>query len=173
MTLPLRVNSKNPDTTDIIIEKVRCRNHPIFCRIVNLKPTIDKEFAMTLSNLIHKYSNKYGTDPLITVAIAMQESSLRNVNRYGTVYKSGKYIKGITDVGIYQFHVNTIRNEGLNADKLAEDLDYATEQHVKLLKKKMKLCRWLDIPLEESWSCYHSATEKHRLKYVNLVKRYL
>jgi hypothetical protein len=54
-----------------------CGRHPIFCKIVELRPSIDKAFAMEASNYIHASSKHYGTDPMESVAIIHQESSWR------------------------------------------------------------------------------------------------
>ena len=62
-----------------------CKRNSIYCAIVKLKPTIDKKFAMDLSNSIYKYSRRNNVDPYRVVAIAMQESSLSPVVRYETV----------------------------------------------------------------------------------------
>lgn len=133
---------------------------------------------MTLSNYLYKYSKIYKTDPFISVAIAMQESSLINKNRVESAVVDCKCSKReikrvITDVGLFQFHVRTIEHEGLDFDRLQTDLEYAVKSHVILLKKKMRLCKRLGIREEESFSCYHSATRKFRKRYVRDVSRYL
>lgn len=158
--------------------EIDCKLHRIYCKIVELKPSIDREFAMELSDLLYKYSKKYETDPLVSVAIAMQESSLVNTNRTSRAIikmpnNTYDYIDVITDVGLFQFHVNTIENYDLDVNRIKKDLDYAVYHHVKLLKQKMNLCVKLGVAYSVSWSCYHSATPKHRERYVRLVMRYL
>lgn len=153
---------------------VDCNKHSIYCHIVKLNPGAPK--AMELSNYLYKYSTKYDTDPHISVAIAMQESSLRNRNRY--VYGSfvnceGKRVvrKVATDIGLFQFHVRTIENMNIDSQRLQLDLEYAVEQHVKLLKHKMKVCKSKGI--DNTWGCYHSYTKEKRDEYVRKVRRFL
>jgi len=152
---------------------VNCDSHPIYCHIIELRPNINKTFAMKLSNKLYKYSQKYETDPHISVAIAMQESSLRNINRRATVLVKDKnnytLIKGYSDIGIFQFHVLTAKNYKMDIVRLVNDLDYAVDRHVWLLKRKMQYCKHLG---DESWTCYHSATPIHRKVYKKHVERY-
>lgn len=166
--------------------QVDCVRNPIYCAITKLRPDIDRDLAMELSNHISKYSKAYGTDPLRTVAIAMQESTLKNIHRKQAVVtvteecsetppshqscvEYSKVTWGYTDIGIYQFHAATIQAYGMDALRLRDDLAYATEQHCFLLAVKMRECAGLG---QESWSCYHSATESYRTKYVRMVNRY-
>lgn len=148
--------------------------HPIYNKIVKLKPSINKSFAMRLSNLIHKYSRKYGQDPMLSVAIAKQESGIRSISRKETVVvfkdKKPELIKGYTDICIFQIHVRTAKNYGLDMYKLHTNLDYCVEQHFKIMKKKRKMCKKLG---KDSWTCYHSTTEFFRLQYKQLVERYM
>lgn len=145
----------NPSGTD-------CNKHPIQCALVLLQPAMSGEEARLLSNYIARYSKKYNVNPYRVVAIAMQESSLRNQNRYDT--------NGLaTDIGIYQFNTETIKMYGMDAIRLNSDLEYATERMCWLLSQKKKYCSYLG---RDAWSCYHSSTDKYRLKYINLVDRY-
>jgi len=162
--------------------KVDCNRHPIYCQMVKLKPSINRTFAMELSNYIYKYSRKYGTDPMISVAIAMQESSLTNIDRKGALIetKSGKLVKGVTDVGVFQIHVGTIQNYkkqlGWNIDlqRLRTDVEYQTVWHIKILKRKIRICsrykyrKRYSIEKGNEWSCYHSFTtwERKRGKFI-------
>ena len=93
-----------------------CEKHKIYCKILTVKPSINKKFAMELSNHLYKYTKIYKTDANISVAIAMQESSLRNINKMASVHHGGKVVKGVTDVGVFQFHVDTINNFNLDYD---------------------------------------------------------
>ena len=161
--------------------KVDCKVHKIYCKIVKLNPSIDTEFAFELSNLLYKKAKEYGTDPMVSVAIAMQESSLRNINRTTQGYlekdcdsthqKSAMcVVPVVTDIGIFQIHVYTAKNYGFNMESLMTDIEYQVDSHLKILKQKLKNCRHLG---KEAWSCYHSTTPKYRLKYVKDVSRYL
>lgn len=160
-----------------------CQKNPIYCEILTLQPSIDKKFAKDLSNSISKYSKAFGTDPTISVAIAMQESTLKNKNRMGSVAtKDGRVVYGVTDVGVFQIHIHTIANikeEGLDIDviRLQNDVDYQTYWHTKILKKKIVTCRSqrekLNVELGNEWSCYHSFTPSQRRIYLRDVSVHL
>ena len=157
--------------------------NPIYHHIVTVRPSIPKAFAMRLSNLLHKYSRKYRTDAHLSIAIARQESGIRNINRYewAVTKNSAGYLvrtKNISDIGIFQFHVNTIAHRKLDPELLQVDLEYQVKEHVRLLRDKIRICknrktaRKFRIPRNEAWSCYHSATPSHRKTYVRLVSRF-
>lgn len=151
-----------------------CSRHPIFCAIQTLRPDIDRNFGMMVSNLIHKYSNKYQQDPFISVAIGMQESRLgaaltNDIGGFEII--NGKLLEKrlITDIGFWQFHYRTIRHYNLDADRLWEDLDYATKSHFQILSIKIKRCKDYKYP----WACYNSASPKANRKYAKQVLRWL
>ena len=153
---------------------VDCDRHKIYCKIVKLKPSINKSFAMEASNHIYAASRHYKTDPMITVAIAMQESSWRNVDRYETVLtKKGEYVRGVSDIGVTQFHVNTVKNLGLDTQRLRTDLNYHIWEHTKLLKRKMRVCKSKGLAKGREWSCYHSYSPALNKHYAKLVGRFL
>lgn len=161
---------------------VDCKVHKIYCKIVELQPNADKDWAMEFSNLIFKYSKQYKLDPIRSVAIAAQESSLREKNRKqsiivvtevcgvtGECTKISKVVNGYTDLSIWQFHIGTVHDYDMDPIRLMEDLEYATEFHFKLLKIKMALCKNLK---EDAWTCYHSKTPRLRKQYKRLVDRF-
>ena len=164
-----------------LFDNVSCKKNPLFCQICKFKPNVNKEWAMKLSNLLFKYGKAYSIDPWRSLAIAMQESSLKNQSRKRKVLiyydfceknkcaKKYKYVEGLSDVGLFQFHVNTIIYNKINPLRLATDLEYTVEQHFLLLSKKQKQCQSLG---KEAWACYHSKNKKYRDKYVKLVNRY-
>jgi hypothetical protein len=154
--------------------KINCQKNPIFCAMKELNPSINVKWGFQLSNYIHKYSKIYKIDPYISVAIAMQESGLRPINRYQSILikdAEDKFvkIKGISDIGVWQLHVDTVDNYKLCAERLLTDLKYATKSHFLILSRKIKNCRHLK---DEAWSCYHSITERHRAVYKDLVMRF-
>ena len=53
---------------------VDCKKHPIYCQITKNKPSINKNYAMKLSNIIYKTHKKYNIPSRIFTAILMQES---------------------------------------------------------------------------------------------------
>ncbi len=160
-----------------------CEKHKIYCKVVELRPNIDKSWAMKFSNIVYKKAKKYELDPMISIAIAMQESSLRQINRrqsvlvpkeacdeFGECVVEFEKIVGYSDLSIWQFHVETLEAYNIDPVEVHTNLEYATDFHFKLLKKKIKMCKHLG---DEAWTCYHSATERFRKKYKDDVGRYL
>lgn len=136
--------------------QVNCDTHRIYCAIVKINPHVDRGVAMELSNHLYRYSSRYGTNPLRSVAIAAQESMFRHVSTD-------------QDIGMFQINIGTIEAYNIDRDRLETDFEYAVRTHVWLLAKKKEYCADLE---EEAWTCYHSRTEKHRLVYRDLVNRY-
>lgn len=146
----------------------------MYQKILALNPTVNKVFALQLSKSITKYSKMFGTDPMFSVAIAMQESAFENKNRMGSVLsKAGKMIHGVTDVGVFQIHIATIAYLGIDAKRLMTDVDYQTYWHTKILSSKIKTCKAqhqrLEVKAGDEWSCYHSFTLEKREVYLEDV----
>lgn len=170
-------------TLPVILISQNCKKNPVFCKILKLKPTIDRVFALKLSSYIANFSKKFGLDPEISVAIAMQESSLDNRNRMGYVSSKDGYREyGVTDVGVFQIHVKTLANlvtEGNKIDlsRLETDVEYQAYWHAKILKSKIQTCKSkrekLNVTPGSEWSCYHSFTLQERRVYLKDVKRHL
>ena len=165
------------------LQATDCNKHKIYCKIVKLQPTIDKKFAMKLSNSIYTKAKKYGIDPMISLAILNQESSLRSVNTFTITKKveencdntscGMKIIEEheVLDLSIAQINFNTAKAYKFDIKRLFNtDVEYALDCHYALLKDKIKQCAPLGA---EAWSCYHSKTPKHRKKYVKAVSRFL
>lgn len=157
--------------------KIDCNKHPIYCHIKKLRPDMKYKKAMSLSNLFYKYARKHGIkNPIRSVAMAMQETSLRSISRSQNVIVFNKdvtkyeIVRGYSDICMFQFHVNTITSYKLDPIELKKDINYCVEQHFVLLKKKMRYCKHLE---SEAWTCYHSATPKLRKRYKEDVERYL
>ena len=152
-----------------------CSTHKIYCHIKILQPLMDDSEAMKLSNLLFKYSKMYGTDPYISVAICMVETSCTDTNRMrdGMYYAGDKPVisKVITDVGLFQLHVSTIKYYKLNIYLLLTDFSYYVEQHVKLLAIKTNEC-FTKYGIT-AWACYHSKTAEYHYKYYNKAKQFL
>lgn len=160
---------------------VDCSKHKIYCKIKSLRPNIDKEWAMKFSNIIYVKAKKYGQDPMRSIAIAMQESSLRQINRKQKIIvmkeicKDGvcsheyETVTGLTDLSIWQFHIDTAAAYDMDFGRLQEDLEYATDFHFRLMRDKVKRCDDLG---DDAWTCYHSRTEELRTHYKKLVDRF-
>lgn len=159
--------------------KIDCNKHKIYCKIKSLKPNMTYKKAMHLSNLMYRSARDHKVkNVIISVAIAMQETSLRNINRKQTVIvfeiKDGvetfKYVRGSSDIGTFQFHADTIRRYNMDAVKLKNNIAYSVDQHFRLMKKKLKYCKHLG---KDAWTCYHSRTPIYRKRYKEDVERYL
>ena len=163
-------------------EAANCDKHPIYCKIKSLKPKMPYKRAMRLSNLMCKSARKHKVKNVIrSVAIAMQETSLRNVDRKQTIIvfdkkciegkceETFRYVRGSSDISIFQFHTLTIKRYNMDAVKLKNNLEYAVDKHFMLMKKKLKYCKHLG---DEAWTCYHSRTSKFRKRYKEDVERY-
>lgn len=150
----------------------------IFAEITKLNPKVDKTFARNLAKYIAKYSRIFKTDPKISVAIAMQETAFANRNREGSVLTDdGAIVHGITDVGVFQIHIETIAYLGIDTERLKRDVEYQTFWHTKILAEKIKVCtkqrEKLEVEVGQEWSCYHSFTKTKREIYVGYVGPYL
>ena len=160
-----------------------CKTHRIYCKIVKLQPRINKAKAMKISNIIYTKAKSIGIDPMISVAILNQENRFRDVNTYQidrkVVEKCDKKmctkviteVHRVADMGIAQINIKTAVDYGFDIKRLYDhDLEYALEVHFAILKSKIKMCKSLG---NDAWSCYHSKTQEHRLKYIKMVSRYL
>ena len=161
---------------------VDCSRHKVYCAIKKLRPSAKHAWVMKLSNAIYKEAKKVGIDPKLSVAIAMQETSLRQINRKQKIivekevcdindqpcYKVHEVISGYSDMGLYQFHVNTILHYKIDINRL-DDIEYAVQMHFKILRDKLKMCKKHG---DQAWTCYHSKTERLRNRYYNDVIRY-
>lgn len=164
-----------------IYATVNCGEHPIFCHIKKNKASVSNEYAMNLSNTIYKYSTQYNGDSRLAVAIATQETGLRNIHRKQNIIQffekcnndncaeDWRVIKGVSDVCMFQFHVNTITYYNMDPIKLKNNIEYCVEWHFKLMNIKKKLCRKMKKP----WACYHSKNKQLRNIYIKFVERYL
>lgn len=155
--------------------QVNCDKHPIYCEIIKKKPKMNRKFAMHMSNMIYKYSKMYDQDPVISLAVGMQETSLRQIHRRQNIIifdeqDNWKIVKGYTDLCMFQFHVDTIMKHELDPVKLKNDVEYCVKQHFILMKRKREICSHLK---EDSWVCYHSVNKVPREYYKMLVKEHL
>ena len=178
------VAAKELETSSVAAKELDCSKHKIYCHIKKLKPEMNHNKALTLSNLIYKYSKQYGTDPHISVAIGMQESGLKEIHaktsglhkvevcdENNLCWLEYQPITIYTDLSIFQFHYRSINIYRLNQKKILEhDLDHIVHSHIRILAGKIKNCQDLG---QEAWVCYHSRTPVKRNLYYKLVKRYL
>jgi len=163
------------------LAQIDCSKHKIYCKIKALRSDMSYEKAMGLSNVIYRNSRKKDDDPTLAIAIAMQETGLREISRSQKIiqfseecnkkgcFESWSVSKGVSDVCMFQFHVNTILDYKIDPIKLRDDINYCVSWHFKLMRIKRKECKSLG---HESWSCYHSNTKVLREHYIDLVERY-
>lgn len=164
--------------------KVDCKRHKLYCVIIKLNKSINKKFAMDLSNSIYKASRKHKVDPYRAIAIMRQESGIQlNARNITTTTNSHKECDEwescttvntvtvkTTDFGLFQFHIATMKRADLDIDRVMTDMDFTVNFAIALLAKKIKTCsrKWPETP----WACYNSATPEHHVEYVRLVNRY-
>lgn len=148
----------------------------VYAKLEQYRPDMDRLTLSRIAQAFSKYAKKHGQDPVLSVAIGMQETGLRQVNRTKNVIVfnpdgiSWRVERGITDVCMFQFHVDTIVDQGMDPIKLKDNLDYCVEQHFRLMKIKRTLCSDLG---DDSWTCYHSRNPKLRQVYKKLVARFI
>lgn len=101
------------------VEVADSETHPIYSRLIQLQPALDKPLAMSISNEIYKCHKKIGLDKYLMTAIYNQESSIN--------YKAKNCLKGILENGALDEIVDIVKsNSGalLNENKLREDLTH-------------------------------------------------
>jgi soluble lytic murein transglycosylase-like protein len=126
-------------------------------RVMTLQPRVDVRWALFFSQTLNSLAKRYQMDPNLSLAIAMQESSL-----------DPNAVSSTGDSGIFQVYPSTAKAYGIDLKRLKHDIPYSIEQHLRILKDKVSMC-----PGKRAWSCYHSKTERHRRKYEPLVMRYM
>jgi len=157
-----------------VVVGINCQQLPIYQQIIKNSPRIDREYAMELSALIHKYSIKYKIPPHIYTAILMQESSYRLHVKWCTtqsVKVNGTWQKQrvCKDFGISQIHYKTARSYGFDKEKLVTDLKYSVKAGAIVLSdfKEMYKLKELDW-----WTRYNTSNREKRDIYKKRVKRY-
>lgn len=153
---------------------INCNKHKIYCQIKNNKKSIDKVYAMKLSNIIYRISKKISIKSHILTGILMQENQYRNKDRRVWAEVNGKPTLVPTDIGIAQLNIKTIHDYGFNPDRVRADLEYAITVSAVILKDKITKCeKFYNLGFNKSWGCYHSFTPEYRDEYLKLVRRYL
>lgn len=165
--------------------KVNCKRHKIYCAIVKLRPSINKKFAMKLSNEIYRSARKHKVkDTMRIVAIMRQESGIKmdarnrstetkthtECDEWERCVTTKTIITETTDFGLFQFHINTMQNNNLEIEQVMTDMKFTVNFAIKYLAGKIRMCRriWKKTP----WACYNSANPGKHEEYVRLVDRY-
>lgn len=124
---------------------------------MQLQPALPPETARHLAIELATQTQE-GEDPRLSLAIAMQESSLL-----------GRQTE--KDRGLFQIHMGTAKNFGLNTAKLdgMKHMRTQVKAHLLILRTKRAECASLG---QDAWTCYHSRTPHLRLVYKNKTCRW-
>lgn len=168
-----------------------CDKHPIYCQIVDNKPTIKRSYAFQLSNIIYKKANKHNVDPHILTAIFAQESMYSIAAKNCTtglvkVLDVAKDSNGITDLdeteeqfekrtvctdfGIGQIWYKTANSYDFDIVKLTTDVEYSVEAAAIVLKDFKNRYGHKE---KDWWTRYNARNRKARDEYKELVERYI
>lgn len=153
-----------------------CEQHPILCQIIKNSPNIDKDYALKISNIVHKMHKKYNIPVDIFVAILKQESnySLEAKSKTCGLSKSMEKKCVYTDFGISQIHYKTVELWGFDIEKLNYDLEYSIEAGAKILADFMKRYKHK----EKNWYVRYNCGERGPTdrvtcqQYKRLIERY-
>jgi soluble lytic murein transglycosylase-like protein len=148
--------------------------HPIYTQIVRNVPSINRDYAMVLSNNIHKVSRKYKISARIYTAILAQESKYRlNAVAKSCGLTNGKKVCVSTDFGLSQVHYLNVMRLKLDVDRLTTDMVYSLEEGAKVLayyKRYKKYTKYW-------WTGYNCGIgpveRKTCQEYRRMVERYL
>ena len=171
-----------------------CSKHPIYCQILKNKPSINKKYAMRLSNIIYRMHKKYHIPSRIFTAILMQESGYsleakgchKGILQRDPVCNDKSYIadpilcmgnvetKVCTDFGISQIYYKTAKRWKFDIDKLTTDLEYSVEARAKVLHDIMERFEAKDNDFWVRYNCgFRSTTKRDTCQiYKKLVERY-
>ncbi len=180
------------------LAKINLAKHPIYSQIIKNKPTINKKYAMRLSNVIYNATRKYHLPPRIFTAILMQESNYRlgatgchwglTLPQCSTLKLTSikakcktnpelfrKEVRVCSDFGIGQIHYKNIEAHKLNTTMLLTDLKYSIEASAIVLRDFKKRYERKDIDWWVRYNCgTKGSTERDTCRiYKKLVSRYL
>jgi soluble lytic murein transglycosylase-like protein len=151
---------------------INCVEHPIYCTILENRPKIDRDYAMKLSNIIHKVTVKYNIPALIYTAILMQESGYKQDAKGCVRGLDVDFNEKVvcSDFGISQINYRTAKRFGFDIEKIIKDLEYAIDCGAIVLYNFKKRYSKRE---EYYWTRYNSSTKVKRLLYKKLVLRYM
>jgi len=112
--------------------EVDCKIHAVYCQITRNHPTLNKNYAMRLSNEIFKVTRKYDIPANIFTAMLMQESRYRlsargchsGIPRDSVI---GEVVTICSDFGITMINYKTAREYKFDIHRLTTDLSYSVE----------------------------------------------
>ncbi|MFK7827307.1 MAG: transglycosylase SLT domain-containing protein [Oligoflexales bacterium] len=158
------------------------KNHPCFngrnktCEIIShLKPSMNHNEALKLSNSFYRVSRKHCLDPKLLVSIAFQESCLqldavRKTN--GFILVDDDYVEASvgSDFCMMQVNIRNIKHFDLDVNKLLTEPDYCIGAGAVILKDiQNRYARKED----KWWSRYNSVSKFHREIYQKHIERHL
>lgn len=167
--------------------------HPIYSQIITNSPSINKKYAMKLSNIIYRKARKYDIRADLLTAILAQESMYRMVQgscSTGYVEIDMGYLKATipetmrasikaytneeitvcADFGIGQINYRNIAKLGFDKERLLTDLDYSVDIAALMLKKKYK---YYGKTGPDWWTRYNAYDPDKRKIYKKMVERFL
>lgn len=155
-----------------------CIDHKIYCQIIKNSPSIDRNYAMTMSNYIYKFSKKYGISSRVYTAILAQESMYKLNAKNCTKGLHKDYmipVEACSDFGISQIHYNNIPRFKFNVGKLLNNLEYSIEAGFKVLHDIKKRVDISDKDWYTRYNCGLKGTTKRETcqRYKKLVEKYL
>ena len=158
-------------------KKVNLDKHPIYAQIINNRSSINKAYAMKLSNIIYKKSKQYNIDSRIFTAMLAQESMYKLTSKNCTTgYKTYpdktiyKIVKVCSDFGLSQIHYRTAEKYKFDVARLTTDLEYSVDAGMQVLSYFKK--RYKKKEPDTYWSYYNTSTPSKRKIYEELVMKY-
>ena len=167
--------------------------HPIYNQIISNSPSINKAYAMKLSNIIYKKTRKYKVNARLFTAILAQETmyklsqgscstgyikidmeyltaaiSLEMKNKLRDYTNSKVTI--CEDFGIGQVNHRNIAKFEMDKERLLTDLDYSVDMAAFMLNLTKKYYSKKD---SEWFTRYNAFSKDKRKKYKSLVERFL
>ncbi|NRA46204.1 MAG: transglycosylase SLT domain-containing protein [Oligoflexales bacterium] len=158
------------------------KKHPCFngrnktCEIIShLKPSMNLNEALKLSNSFYRVARKHCLDPKLLVSIAFQESCLqldvvRKTNGY--ILVDDEYVEASvgSDFCMMQVNIRNIKHYNLDVNKLLTEPDYCINAGAIILKDienrySRKEHKW--------WSRYNSVSRFHREIYQKHIERHM
>jgi len=129
-----------------------------------LNPSLPQPEITSYSGIINEYSQEYGVEWEIAVAIFKQESNFD--------LKAVNYLS--RDFGIGQMHYKTIQARKLDLGLLLTDDNYAIGETFKLLSELKAKYDKIDKRKGRKWyTRYHSFTHSYRGEYAERLEKHL
>lgn len=166
--------------------KLSYTHHPVYLQILKNKPDIEHKNAIELTRIIINASEKYAIKSNLITAILMQESKyktdatnkncsglFRKYVRKGTaiqIWDSKKRMHCVvTDYGISQIYITTVKSFNLDPNKLLNDRKYNIEAGVMVLADFKRMYG----EEKDFWTRYNASNPEKRRTYKKLVAKWL